>query len=341
MSSICQHCTIKINANQHKIECSSCNKKFHGSCMNLTNGDISYLLEKNEAWSCPGCFGDFKSRRSLSVSDVPLLQSRITQDASAADSQLTTRHFDMIMAEFNRAGAAHEALSSKLNALIDTQSKLSEAIETCNQRLLKHDELLKDHAASIADSDQKMVIVRDSLVALEQKVETLSASVQNTSINCAGSSTFADTDSLLREIGDREKRSCNLMVFGVPESSSADLQRRIADDTSHIEVMMAKLGVDIIARKVLRVGKLGVKPRPLKLILSSREDVFRCLKNKKKLQNSDLRINSDLTELQRTHLRGLRQQLRDRIDGGEKDVTIRYVDGVPKIIKTSSSAAKK
>lgn len=310
--------------------------------MNLTGVDIAYLLEKNEAWSCPDCVSSLKSRRSLSVSDVPLLQSQITQDASATGDQLTTRHFDDIMAEFNRAGAAHESLSQKLNTLIETQSKLSQAVADCNKKLTNHDDLLQQHTVSIINQDQKLDVVQNGLLALEQRVDTLSAGVQNAAhAGAAVSSGFTDTDSLLQEIRDREKRSCNLMVFGVPESSSADIQRRVADDTRRTEEMMVKLGLEIRAQRVLRVGKLGVRPRPLKLILPSHEDVLRCLRNKRNLRDSDIRINSDLTELQRAHLRELRRQLKARMEGGETDITIRYVDGVAKIIKTTDSASKK
>lgn len=131
------------------------------------------------------------------------------------------------------------------------------------------------------------------------------------------------------------------MVFGVSESSSSDLQRRVADDTRRTEEMMVKLGLEIRAQRVLRVGKLGVRPRPLKLILPSHDDVLRCLRNRRSLRDSDIRINSDLTELQRAHLRELRRQLKARMEGGETDITIRYVDGVAKIMKTTDSASKK
>jgi len=55
------------------------------------------------------------------------------------------------------------------------------------------------------------------------------------------------------------------------------------------------------------------------------------------LKNSDLfqgvSVTSDKTQRERLHLQTLRAQLKERIDCGEKDLTIRYLNGVPQIVK--------
>lgn len=335
MSSVCQSCSLKINSNQCKIECSVCKKRFHGSCMNITSGDISYLAEKGEFWSCPDCIASVRRQRG-SLSDSPIARPKLATGTSVREDQLTVRHFEQIMEEFNRAGAVRESLSTKLSALIETQAKLSQAVESCNERLSSHAELLQRHSASIAQGDERIGKLENSVAVLEQKVEGLADSAHISSTDVAQSSAaLLGTEALLSEIRSREQRSNNLMLFGVPESANSSRQQRIAEDTRRVGDVMRTLELEIQALKVLRVGKVGARPRPLKLVLSSRLDVNECLKNRNKLRGSDFRIASDQTELQRSHLRELRGQLKTRVDNGETDVTIKFVEGVPRIVKST------
>lgn len=142
-------------------------------------------------------------------------------------------------------------------------------------------------------------------------------------------------DNLFEELNERERRRSNLMIFNVPESQSADVKVRVESDLQAVKQIMNVLGVTVEIRGVIRIGRRGGTPRPLKLLLSTRDDVLGCLRNRNRLEGTTYQIGSDLTQKQRLHMKGLKTELKRRVDSGERDLTIRYTDGVPKIIRKS------
>ena len=75
------------------------------------------------------------------------------------------------------------------------------------------------------------------------------------------------------------------------------------------------------------------------MVLSSAELVKNVLSNK--FRNSGpMKISDDKTRLQRSCLNQLMDKLRSLHAKGEKDMTIKYVNGAPKIVRAPASAAK-
>ena len=73
--------------------------------------------------------------------------------------------------------------------------------------------------------------------------------------------------------------------------------------------------------------------KPMKLFLSPARDVNIILRSKKKIESGGIKLNNDLTLIERTYLNDLRTSLNSRIAGGEKNLTIRYIRGNPTIVK--------
>lgn len=353
--------------------CSACSRRFHGSCMNLTSGDINFLNANNTAWQCKECLDGLRQRRSLSDSDVSARDATATHrsqtgartvsaesehiaaaagsaDAtttdhyvSAEDKHLTIQHFNVIMQELQRARSVQETLSSKLSSLVESQGRLSHAIEKCNEAIVGHTQTLQQHNMLIDQNSQRLGQFQDRMLKMEQRVDSLVDDEQSqpgvsgsSGVNFPGS----QTNEVVLELREREVRSSNLMVYNVPESKSRDVKQRISDDLQIVGQIIEILGVTVDIRKTIRVGRRGNEDRPLKLLLSSREDVLKCLKSRGKLADSQYRLDSDLTQLQRSHLRGVREELTRRIEGGERELTIRYMGGVPKIVKKSVRGPK-
>lgn len=74
--------------------------------------------------------------------------------------------------------------------------------------------------------------------------------------------------------------------------------------------------------------------RPLKMMLSSRDEVLCLLKNKAKIAGqTNLRIAANLTPMQHDHMAELRRQLKTQTLNGEQGITFKFVHGIPKIVK--------
>ena len=64
------------------------------------------------------------------------------------------------------------------------------------------------------------------------------------------------------------------------------------------------------------------------------------LRNKSRYQGP-VKISRDLTLIQRKHFKNLRQQLGILKEAGETDKTIRYFNGVPKIVSVNKKQEAK
>uniref|UniRef100_A0A6P7G2P0 Uncharacterized protein LOC114333208 n=1 Tax=Diabrotica virgifera virgifera TaxID=50390 RepID=A0A6P7G2P0_DIAVI len=137
------------------------------------------------------------------------------------------------------------------------------------------------------------------------------------------------------EINDRIVKSNNIMLFNVPELNSENIEDRIKQDRAKVEEIMKQMRKDEALEdlvKVVRVGRnTGSKSRPLRAIFSNNGVVKDILRNKKRLQNSTIKINSNQTNMQRGMFSKAFKELKDRQNKGEKDIAIKYRNGVPKI----------
>jgi hypothetical protein len=85
------------------------------------------------------------------------------------------------------------------------------------------------------------------------------------------------------------------------------------------------------------LGKYNGSNRPIKVILDSEEQAMNILRSKLKLSSQHIKMFGDQTIMQRDTFRELKQELIDRKSRGETDISIKYVRGVPKIIRNQNS----
>lgn len=93
-------------------------------------------------------------------------------------------------------------------------------------------------------------------------------------------------------------------------------------------------GSDINITKVFRFGKQNKNGnRPVKVVLGAAHEVFTVIKNKHRIsRDREIFIHVDQTPNQRKALESLRNELLRRQSNGEHDLTIKYLNNVPKII---------
>uniref|UniRef100_A0A6P7GL73 Uncharacterized protein LOC114343770 isoform X1 n=1 Tax=Diabrotica virgifera virgifera TaxID=50390 RepID=A0A6P7GL73_DIAVI len=149
-------------------------------------------------------------------------------------------------------------------------------------------------------------------------------------------SIIKDEQDMFLELEDRSSRSKNILIYNVDESQSKVTNERIDHDKANTREVLTKLEVGATEFKVLRVGRgnsSSDRPRPLKVIFQNNTIVIACLKNKHKLKPSSILIKSDLTQMQRNHLKKLYEELDRRRRNGESNLAIRYKNGNPFISK--------
>lgn len=124
---------------------------------------------------------------------------------------------------------------------------------------------------------------------------------------------------------DAEARKNNLMIFGLRESDDISPEKRKQSDIRRIERLASEINVDFSEpQSVIRLGRVGDKPRPVKIIgLSSntRDSMLRSAHRVRAIDKSlgldRVYIKPDLTLKQQLTERNIRAEFRSRRDKGE------------------------
>ena len=179
---------------------------------------------------------------------------------------------------------------------------------------------------------------REHVNRLEQRMESLENN--NYSENTAQPASTSTINETLNEQKERENRAKNIILFNIPESSKPNPQDRTKEDTDFVTRVFQTLEIeDYDIDKCIRLGKkVSGKSRLTRVTLKSQESKGNVLRKSRALENSedfsDIYIRPDLTRLQRTEQRMLRDELRSRRDKGEDNIFIRR----GKIIQTRDRA---
>ncbi|EFA12433.1 hypothetical protein TcasGA2_TC005244 [Tribolium castaneum] len=164
-------------------------------------------------------------------------------------------------------------------------------------------------------------LVNDIKSSFDERLSKLESLIINNNTSQA-----INREEIIAESVDRSARACNVIMYNVkPVANKQDVD--VVIDPSLV----------IGSENVFRVGKtVGDKPRLLKLQFKTQQMARLCLKKKSSLlqhpQFAHITISDDKTPGQLKHLNNLRDELKRRLDVGEKDLTIKYVNHVPKII---------
>lgn len=153
-----------------------------------------------------------------------------------------------------------------------------------------------------------------------------------------------ETENIIHEVAERERRKNNLIIFNVPEESSGTKNSQISADVATVGEIFQTLNISSTDAKPLRLGKFDPsksdRKRPLKITLPDVQDVKKALKNYKNLREVDkfktFYLSKDKTPFQVNLYRKARKELLDRRAAGEHDVRIKYVNDVPRIVKINS-----
>lgn len=181
------------------------------------------------------------------------------------------------------------------------------------------------------------------IVSLQDEIKTLKEAINTPSV--APSLSLLDTEKIIQEVSERERRKTNLMVYGRSESSCKSNADQIALDLSFLKDMFNGVEFKETNFKVQRLGRFDIsvpnRCRPIKVQFSEESAVSTLLKVTNRIRSFDkwknLSFSRDQTPMQRDIYRNARAQLQDRLNGGERNLRIKYKNGIPNIVSTSEN----
>lgn len=321
MPAKCKFCDRVIAADSQATRCTACSREFHTYCarerLDPRDGRVDW-----GSWRCERCVADaLRVSQSLRLDQAAPVERGSGQELSPSSlssvSEVEQENAPLTAAHFNKF-------------MVDLAGKLTDQFNGLRE-----------------DVNQKVQQINDSLMActadickLRQENDSLRKRVSDLELKVAES----DVNSVHAELVDRQERENNVMVFGIPEGGPGG---NGGDAQSVHDILTAILpGQELNILDVRRVGRIGQNSaRPVKVMFENREVVRLVLKNKAKLAGvgvfRGVRIGSDLTPSQQSHVSDLRKELQRRKASGESNIGIRHFNGQPKIVTFQKSKRRR
>ena len=185
-------------------------------------------------------------------------------------------------------------------------TSLSNTLTTFMSKMDKGMSLLLNQVGLKAD--------KSDLDELQEKLETTNTVLAEVrgevaTLNKQRNKTTEDTLSMtIAELGDREDRRLNAILFNVTEVENADSDERIHEDTAKATAILEDIGMSTEIIETRRLGKYNAtneNPRPLRITVPTLSDKMRLMRNAPKLKNSSdpnmklVRIRKDMTPMER------------------------------------------
>lgn len=299
--SVCVICMRKVLDTEKGIQCDKkCDRWFHVSCVELTDTEYAELSSNTKKkWFC----------------------NRV--DCVSLNNHPT-----------NTLNSKIDEFSEKMDNMLDWMKKLAN-IPSDIASIKKE---LKEVNQTLASLEPRLSGAEQRIDSLERDIKSLKSTDQE-SVSC---------DLVLEEIAQRNRCACNVIAYGVNESSSSNSTLRVNHDSSLITLMVDAFCPNQNKTpefKSFRIGRSSERgPRPLKIIFKAQSDVAYFMSNynidtlhglDQSLANAS--ISRDRTKNERKRLDELRQQLKTRTDSGETGLTIKYQNGIPKIVNVKKN----
>lgn len=221
--------------------------------------------------------------------------------------------------------ASTDPINGKLDAILAKLSSLATKVE------------LAEGLKSIKKDLDKVTTKINELEPRLSKVETEVTTLRDKHT--------ADDGRLLEdfvsEYKDRNRRSKNIIIYNMPEldrTSSSTNSKAHDSNLVHDFLVHMKSPIPITEVRHFRLGKNPHenKSRPLVVCMPSDGAAIHIFKNFDKDNvpgnMQGVSLSHDRTPRERKYLEDLRSSLEDRKKSGERDLTIRFVNGTPTIV---------
>lgn len=188
-----------------------------------------------------------------------------------------------------------------------------------------------DFKTDLTRLEKLVSLGENKLNSLESSFKTLNVTSQTTASTVEHQ--LRSSEQLIREVQERHNREKNIIVVGLPEQTSSNVEERTAKDEADVLKITSIISNEIPKPiKIFRIGKFNPeRNRSIKACYESHGPAKQLLRNKAKLPEY-IKIFSDQTPSQQKYLKSLQDELKCREKNGESGLTIKYINGTPTII---------
>lgn len=198
-----------------------------------------------------------------------------------------------------------------------TVGSMQDALDGLFKKLELSFQMKLDDAVTRLEDEVKNI--GNDVTNLQDRVAALESNSKRTSV--------AEVAEVCNEIKERTRRANNVIFFGFKE-----IEDQI-DDLLKVNNLLSEIGLDFEAKHIFRLGrKIQDRSRPLKVVFDSPHKVVEIFRGKKTLSDKGINVRNDQTPNEQEYFKGVRAVLQSRIEKGEKNLTIKYINQIPTIV---------
>ena len=274
----CAICTVVVNRNgEHRpgIKCAECKKENCFKCADLPNELCKMMRDSGKSfWKCKACESKEADLKSVLVS----IQKEIVTIKKSQEDQKGE------MKEVLDGLKRMEEVANKVDKIEEEQVRTSEQIRAQGETLRENTEKVAEACKRASD--------------LEERLNEMDKEALN----------VRQTNAVVREIQEIEKRGKNLIFCKIPEVSTEDTEEGKRQDADTIDGLLRVLEAEEVKPvKVRRVGERGQLPRRILVIFESVADCEKVLHKSWEMELPDEAfVTKDRTYNQRQEARRYR-----------------------------------
>lgn len=234
-----------------------------------------------------------------------------------------------IMNFFKEFAATQNSNSSIIREEI---AEIRDEIKTIKSITENYAQQLEQVKEDIKNIKNDYSMTQEKMKNLEKEISDIKSA--DCSDNLTSKSSLPCQEHLILELQERSERAKNLVVTGITEINDKNYNTRGNHDIEEfMNLVTLVLGDCPKPSKSMRLGRyIPGKDRPLKICFDDGVTPKLLLKNKAKFPEN-IRIYYDQTPAQKNHLQTVKNELKKRLENGETDLIIKYIKGIPRIVK--------
>lgn len=187
----------------------------------------------------------------------------------------------------------------------------------------------REFGSDIKDLKALILKLQDDIQALKSENSEMRSSVKG-----------IDFEEIVEEINERNKRKRNLVIFRLPEQDQEQpVAARMDEDKAKVIEVLQQITPNFNGENIkpIRLGHFTAgKNRAIKITLDDEEQVNKITRKAYLLKNSNqyrnISVSLDRTPRQIAYYKMIKNQLSEREIAGERNLKIKYNNGIPKIV---------
>ena len=259
----CEECQVDFTNDDDKlVSCSRCHKYFCIECIEMNDSQYETLSRPDVFWLCPDCMPKTNHWNSDS-----LLEEKC----------------EVIMGELQKR---MESLELRLEEKLDTHvrsitQKLPDQLSTLEMKLENQLKSLSEEMPQSMTKTWTSLFKKDEMTESQPSFKTIMKET---------------LEEQKKEDVDRENRENNIIIYNVEESEQVDTGERKKEDVKFFNILCQEV-LQISspsAKNFIRLGRKPAaedsqRPRPLKVVMDSKDDRSKIMRNLTKLKDAEER----------------------------------------------------